>query len=258
MSQPKSESGEMHLLEHLSELRRRVIRAAVAVAITTIAAYTSSQEIFALLANPFGDSFGNATLIGTGPAEAFMLRMSVSFFAGIIIAVPFICWELWQFVAPGLYENERRMVIPFMTIASALFFLGVGFCYKVILPISFQFFREQYDLIGVTPQIKMSENLSLITKAMLGFGFAFEMPILAFFLGRCGLLTDRIMIDGSRYAIVGILIIAAILTPPDVVSQMLLAVPLLLLYGLSILVVRYSLRKKSQNPVAANENEKIT
>ena len=258
MTQASSAPGEMHLLEHLSELRRRVIRAAIAVLITTIAAYNFSHEIFTLLANPFGDSFGTATLIGTGPAEAFMLRMSVSFFAGIIAAVPLICWEVWQFVKPGLYENERRLVIPFVAIASALFFLGVWFCFKVILPISFQFFREQYDLIGVTPQIKMSENLSLITKAMLGFGVAFEMPILAFFLGRTGIINDRMMIDGARYAIVGILIIAAILTPPDVVSQMLLAVPLLLLYGISIVVVRHSSRTKPAAEAPQNENEKIT
>ena len=256
MSQSSSAPGEMHLLEHLSELRRRVIRAAIAVSITTIAAYGYSHDIFLLLADPFGESFGSATLIGTGPAEAFMLRMSVSFFAGVIIAVPLIFWEVWQFVKPGLYENERRLVIPFMLIASALFFLGVWFCFKVILPISFQFFKEQYELIGVTPQIKMSENLSLITKAMLGFGVAFEMPILAFFLGRSGLINDRMMIDGSRYAIIGILIIAAILTPPDVVSQMLLAVPLLALYGISIMVVRYSMRSKVRAEGAKLENEK--
>ncbi|MCB0310408.1 MAG: twin-arginine translocase subunit TatC, partial [Bdellovibrionales bacterium] len=188
----------------------------------------------------------NESIIGTGPAEAFILRIKVSFFSGIILGSPYIFYQLWLFVAPGLYESERKLAIPFMLATTGLFLLGVWFCYEVIFPFAFDFFKQQYEAVAVTPAIRMTEHLSLVVKGLLGFGIVFEMPVLAFFLGKLGWITDEMMIKGFRYAVVIIFIASAMLTPPDVLTQFLMAIPLIMLYGLSILIVRWTSRNRSQ------------
>jgi len=152
--------------------------------------------------------------------------------------------QVWLFISPGLYEHERRYVLPFVLATSALFFVGVWFSFDIVLPFAFDFFKKRYDIIGVTPRIRISEHLSLILKAMLGFGAVFEMPVLAFLLGRLGVIDHLFLLRGFRYAVVLIFIISAILTPPDVLTQLLMAGPLLLLYGLSILIVKFTGRPK--------------
>ena len=229
----------MGFLEHLGELRTRLITCAIAITLLACVSYSFSEWLFNLLTRPYFNAFAHDTLIGTGPAEAFMLRIKVSFFSGLLLSLPVLFYQLWMFVAPGLYHEERRLVLPFVVISSLLFAAGASFCYKIIFPFAFDFFKEQYQAIGLTPAIRMTEHLSVMVQGMLGFGLVFEMPVAAYFLGRAGIINHRMMISGLRYAIVIIFIAAGVLTPPDVLTQFLMALPLLALYGISILIVKY-------------------
>ena len=232
--------GDMNLMSHLRELRKRLVISILAILIAAIACYSFVPEIFDLLCRPFRTAFAGNNLIGTGPAEALMLRIYVSFFAGVVIAIPVIFYQLWLFISPGLYENERQQFVPFVFITSLLFLVGMTFCYIVVLPTTMQFFKEEYTSLNLIPQIRMTEQLSLVFRILIGFGVIFEMPVLAFFLARLGVINHRMMISWGRHAIVLIFIVAAILTPPDVVDQLAMALPLLLLYGVSIGIVRYT------------------
>jgi len=169
---------------------------------------------------------------------AFFVALKVSFFAGLLLALPVVLWQIWQFVAPGLYENEKKMVLPFVIGGSVMFIIGVLFAYYVVTPFGFQFLIT-FGSFLYTPLINIEDYVGFFTKIMFGFGLAFELPVFAYFLGMLGLITDRTLIDFFKYAIVIIFVLAAILTPPDVLTQMLMALPLILLYGLSILIVRF-------------------
>ena len=236
----------MGLLEHLAELRTRLLWIALAVLVGAIVSYNFSNQIFSIINQPITTAFTKAQLIGTGPAEAFILRIKVSIFSGLILTSPLIFWQIWLFITPGLYEIERRLAIPFVILTTFLFLLGAVFCHKIILPISYAFFQSEYDKISIIPQIRISEHLSMVISTVLAFGVAFELPIIAYLLGKAGLLTDQTLIAAGRYAIVAIFIIAGVLTPPDVFSQFLLAGPLLILYGISILVLRVTTKKAAQ------------
>ncbi len=168
---------------------------------------------------------------------AFFVALKVSFFAGLLGAMPFILYQLWLFVAPGLYNNEKKMVIPFVAGGSIMFFIGVIFAYYVVTPFGFQFLIT-FGSFLYTPFINIEDYVGFFTKIMLGFGVAFELPVFAYFLAILGLVTDRTLIDFFKYAIVIIFVLAALLTPPDILTQLLMAAPLVILYGISILIVR--------------------
>lgn len=229
---------DMGFFEHLAELRKCLLIIIAAVAVGSGIAYGYSDSMFGLLTAPFNTGFAGAKLIGTGPGEAFMLKLQVCVFAGLILSSPVIFHQIWLFVAPGLYQHEQRYVLPFVASMSLLFALGVWFCYYAVLPVALDFFHTQYTSINLQPTIKISELLSVELQALLGFGVIFELPIFAFFLARIGVLNHQMMLNNTRYAIVIIFIIAAVLTPPDVFSQFLMAGPLLILYGISILIVK--------------------
>jgi len=235
---------EMHLLDHLAELRTRLVVIALAVTVGACLAYTFAGEIFRLLSAPFDQAFTKHELIGTGPAEAFIMKLKLSLFAGGVMASPVVFYQIWLFVAPGLHQHEKRLALPFLVSTTALFLSGILFCYYVALPYAYGFFFDQYTSLGVMPNIKIGEHLSFVVKMMLVFGAMFELPVLAYFLGRLGIITADFLIRGTRYAIVIIFIVSAILTPPDVITQLLMALPLMVLYGISIVVVRYSARKQ--------------
>ncbi len=236
--------GEMDLMGHLRELRTRIIYSLLAASIGAVVAYCYAQEIFSILNDPYFKAFPHNLLIGTGPAEAFMLKLKVACIAGVILSSPFIFYQLWLFIEPGLSDGERRLSVPFVAGTSVLFLLGVSFAYFVIFPIAFEFFAEQYSSVGITPTIRATEHLELMTKALLGFGLVFETPMLAFLLGRLGIIDHHMLIASWRYAVVAIFIVAAILTPPDVMTQFLMAVPMLLLYGASIILVKYTAKPR--------------
>lgn len=168
---------------------------------------------------------------------AFFVALKVSFFAGLLGAMPFILYQFWLFVAPGLYNNEKKMVIPFVAGGSFMFFIGVIFAYYIVTPFGFQFLIT-FGSFLYTPFINIEDYVGFFTKIMFGFGLAFELPVFAYFLALLGLVNDTNMKDFFKYAVIIIFVVAALLTPPDILTQLLMAAPLVILYGLSILIVR--------------------
>jgi len=167
---------------------------------------------------------------------AFFVALKVSFFAGLLMAMPFILYQLWLFVAPGLYSHEKKMVIPFVVGGSVMFLIGVLFAYYIVTPFGFQFLIT-FGSFLYTPLINIEDYVGFFTKIMMGFGIAFELPVFAYFLALLGLVTDRTLKDFFKYAVVIIFVLAALLTPPDILTQLLMAAPLVILYGISILIV---------------------
>ena len=169
---------------------------------------------------------------------AFFVALKVSFFAGLLGALPFILYQLWLFISPGLYDNEKKMVTPFVIGGSFMFFVGVLFAYYVVTPFGFQFLIT-FGSFLYTPLINIEDYVGFFAKIMMGFGIAFELPVIAYFLAILGMITDKSLKDFFKYALIMIFILSAMLTPPDVLTQMLMAGPLILLYGLSIIIVKY-------------------
>jgi sec-independent protein translocase protein TatC len=244
--EPGDEGSRMPIIEHLRELRVRLIRAVIALTAGFIVAYFFSDQLFSALTLPIREvSHDKLLLIGTGVGEAFFTKIKVSLVAGLFLASPAVFYEIWKFIAPGLYANERKMAFPFIVFATIFFIAGGYFCWAVVFKVGYAFFLSEYSSIGVTPTIRISEYLAFSAKLMLAFAITFEMPIFAFFLTRLGLVDYRMMMKQIRYAILIIFVVAAALTPPDMVSQFLLAVPLLGLYALSV-GVSYVFRLKPQ------------
>ena len=238
----------MPIIEHLRELRTRLIRAAIALTVGFIVAYFFADQLFAALTLPIRQvSHDKLLLIGTGVGEAFFTKIKVSLIAGLFVASPAVFYEIWKFIAPGLYQSERKMAFPFIVFATIFFISGGYFCWAVVFKIGYRFFLEQYSSIGVTPTLRISEYLAFSAKLMLAFAITFEMPIFAFFLTRLGLIDYKMMIKQFRYAILIIFVISAALTPPDMVSQFLLAIPLLILYAISV-GVSYAFRNQAAAP----------
>jgi sec-independent protein translocase protein TatC len=179
---------------------------------------------------------------------AFFVALKVSFFAAIVASIPIILSQIWMFVAPGLYANEKKMVIPFVIGGTVMFLVGVLFAYYVVTPFGFDFLIT-FGSFKFTPLINIEDYVGFFTKIMFGFGIAFELPVFAYFLALLGMVDDRQMTAFFKYAIVIIFIVAALLTPPDVLTQILMAGPLIILYGLSILIV------KAVNPAPPLEEE---
>lgn len=222
--------------EHLEELRWCVIKALGAVVLAFALSYFVSDRIFAFMIAPLKQILEpGQTLIGTGVAEAFFTEIKVSIVAGLFLAIPVIFYQIWRFITPGLNLGEKRLVLPFVLCASLFFIGGAYFCYRVVLPIAFLYFIDQYRSLGVSPEIRIGEYFTFFFRMVLAFGVTFELPVFTFFLVRLGIWNHRLMWRSFRYAIVVIFILAAVLTPtPDVVNQTLLALPMTLLYLLSI------------------------
>jgi sec-independent protein translocase protein TatC len=226
---------QMPLTAHLEELRWRLIKALLAVTAGFVVTYNFADLLFTLLTQPLLAIAGSVELIGTGVTEAFFTKLKVSFIAATFLASPMLFYQAWMFVAPGLYDSEKRYARPFVFFATIFFVLGAAFCYVVVLPVGYRFFMQEYQTIGVSPSIRISEYLSFTARMLLAFGITFELPVVTFFLARMGMITHRAMLGYTRYAVLVIFIVAAVLTPgPDIASQLLMAGPLLILYGLSI------------------------
>jgi sec-independent protein translocase protein TatC len=227
--------ARMPLTEHLAELRSRLIKSLLACAAGFALAFAFVERLFELLKAPLlRAGHPEVTLIGTGVTEAFFTQLKVSLIAGIFIASPVVLWQLWQFVAPGLYEHEKRYTKAFVFFGTLFFLLGAAFCYLVVFQAGYGFFLARYEALGVRPAIRIGEYLSFSARLLLAFGVCFELPVVAYFLTRVGLIDHRTMIRQFPYAVVLVFILAAVLTPPDLVSQILLALPMLLLYGVGI------------------------
>jgi sec-independent protein translocase protein TatC len=236
----------MPFTSHLDELRSRLMRSALAVGIGFLFCFYFADQIFFALAEPLRRlRIPDLTLIGTAVTEAFFTKMKISFFAAIIVALPVLLWEGWQFVAPGLYEHEKRYTRSFVFFGSFFFLAGVAFCYGIVLQKGLAFLLKRYQVLQIQPAIQIGAYLSLVTRLVLAFGLMFQLPVLTFFLARVGLIDHRLLIHYFGYAVIGMAIVSAVLTPPDVISQILLMIPLTLLYGVSI-GVAYAARQKHQ------------
>ena len=226
---------QMPFTSHLDELRSRLIRSTLAVAIAFIFCFYFADQIFFALAEPLRRlQIPDLTLIGTAVTEAFFTKMKISLFAALIVALPVLLWQGWQFVGPGLYEHEKRYTRSFVLFGSFFFIAGVAFCYGVVLQKGLAFLLKRYQVLQIQPAIQIGDYLSMVTRLVLAFGLMFQLPVLTFFLARVGLVDHRLLIHYFGYAVIGMAIISAVLTPPDVISQILLMAPLSLLYGVSI------------------------
>jgi len=232
---PESDA-RMPLTAHLEELRWRIVRALVAISVAFVVCYFFADALFTFLFHPLiALRPDHPAAYGVGLTEAFFTKLKVSFVAALFVASPVVFFQAWRFVAPGLYDSEKRLAVPFAAAASFFFVLGAGFCYRMVFPTAFRFFLEEYASVGAEALPTMNEYLTFTSRMLLAFGVTFELPVVTFFLARIGLVTHRTMIGMGRYAIVVIFIVAAVLTPgPDVASQLLMAAPLLVLYAISI------------------------
>ncbi len=260
------ERSRAPLLEHLTELRTRLIWSLVAIAVGGFACYFVAQPIYNFLLLPFlhvsetirGEDVP-LELIYTGLLEFFFAKLKLALFAGLFLSFPVVAWQIYAFIAPGLYKHERGAVVPFLVAAPVLFTAGAAFVYTVMLPLvaRFALSQEQAAAGGVAQiaaQIRVAEYLDLVMALMLAFGLAFQLPVVLGVLGRAGIVGTQTLRTGRKYAIVGILAFGAVFTPPDVISQMMLAVPVYCLYEVSILVVAM-MEKKAAEDAAKAEKE---
>jgi sec-independent protein translocase protein TatC len=230
----------MPLLDHLRELRQRLI---IVIAVTVVACgvcFAFVQPIWDFLVQPMNDALvttGRGSLAITDPAEGFVTYMKVAGTAGVMLASPVIFWQIWGFIAPGLYPKEQKAILPLVFTSTALFLLGMAFSYFVIFKFTFPFFLLITDE-SVTAVVSINAYLGMATRLLLAFGFCFQLPVVIYFLARLGLVNHRDLIAFFRYAIVIIFVVAAIMTPPDVLSQTLMAGPLTFLYGIGIIIAR--------------------
>jgi sec-independent protein translocase protein TatC len=241
------DESKMPLLEHLIELRRRLLWSVGALGIAFCVCLYFAEPIFGFLVQPLLHA-GQGKLIYTDIFEAFFVNLKVAFFAALMVAFPVIVTQMWRFVAPGLYTNEKAALLPFLLMTPVLFTAGAALAYYVAMPIALK-----YLLTGFTGNVGGVERealpaignyLSFVTKFLFGFGVAFLLPVLLMLLERAGIVTLAQLQKGRRYAIVGVVAIAAVLTPPDIVSQLLLAVPLVLLYEMAIIIIWFTAKRR--------------
>ncbi len=237
------------LKPHIADLRKRLTISTITVVVMFFACFSFYEPILEWMMAPVKHALPAGTsMIAVEIQETFFTAMKVAFFGGFIISLPVIFWQLWLFLAPGLYDHEKKLVVPFVFFATLMFLLGASFAYYIVVPVGFDFLIAfGNSVVSVLPSI--GKYVGFFTKLLIGFGIAFELPVITFFLAKIGLVNDQMLKDFFRYAVVLIFIVAAVLTPPDVISQALMAAPLLILYGVSIYIA------KVFNPAQKEEEE---
>ena len=227
------------LKPHIAELRKRLGISLATIIVMFFVCFNFWEPLLAWMIHPLKEVLpATSSIIFTKVQEPLFTALKVSFFAGFILSLPIVFWQLWLFISPGLYENEKKMILPFVFFATIMFLMGTAFCYFVVIPFGFAFLVNfGGKLFTALPSI--GEYVSFFTKLLFGFGIAFELPVITFFLAKMGLVTDKTLTGFFRYAIVIIFTVSALLTPPDVLTQFLMAGPLLCLYGFSILIAKY-------------------
>jgi sec-independent protein translocase protein TatC len=249
---------QMPLLDHLVELRNRLMYAAAAIMVGFMVCYFFADHIYGFLVKPLADLYQGQTgrrMIYTGLTEAFFTYVQVAFWAGTFLAFPFVATQLWLFIAPGLYRNEKRAFLPFLAATPILFFMGGAMAYYVVFPLAWRFFVsfETPGGPGMLPielEARVGEYLSLVMKLIFAFGLAFQLPVALTLMGRVGLLSAEQLSKNRRFAIVAVFVVAAIITPPDIISQVTLAIPILALYEISIVAVRMVERRRAEAEAA--------
>jgi sec-independent protein translocase protein TatC len=240
--------GKMPLLDHLIELRSRLLKSLIAIGIAFGVCLYFAREIFAILVRPLV-SAGQGKLVYTQLFEAFFVEIKVALFAAMMLAFPILAIQLWRFVAPGLFKQEKRALLPFLLATPILFGIGASFAYFITIPIALKFLLGfQGEIGGVTQEAlpSVGNYLSFTMQFIMAFGIAFLLPILIMLIERAGIVTRDQLVSSRRYMVVGAFVIAAVCTPPDVLSQLLLAVPLCILYELTLFAIWFTQRKKSK------------
>jgi len=271
MDEEKDEIDESAapLIEHLTELRSRLIRSVVAFAICMILAFTVATHIFNFLANPIAEMLkenGQAPdLIFTGLQQGFMVNIRISLFGGFIVSFPYIGFQLWKFVAPGLYKDEKSAFLPFLLASPILFLLGSAFAFYIVMPLAFDFFlgfqqenEEISDLVGITYLGTINEYLGLTMKFIIAFGLCFQLPVLLTLMGKAGLVSSEVLARSRKYAVVGILVLAAVVTPPDVITQIILFTVVYALYEVSVILVKWVEKKRESELIDSELSETVS
>lgn len=253
MSNEGARNGEevrLPLSEHLEELRKRLIRSLLALAAGAALCYNWAEEIYRALLHPLLIRLpGNSRLIFTELTEAFLTYFKVALWGGFLLASPVIFYHLWRFVSPGLYRKERKVVLICVAWSTAGLLAGMAFGYFVAIPQVFTFFLG-FGRSLIVPMPSMKESLSLILRLLLTFGVMFELPLMLYLLGRAGILTPELLRKGRKVAVLGVLVLAGVLTPPDVASQVLIAVPLYVLFEAGILLCALGTRRRKPDGMA--------
>jgi sec-independent protein translocase protein TatC len=252
---------KMPLIDHLIELRQRLIWSALAFFVAFIVCYVFHKQIFSILVAPMNSlpHPEGRRMIFTAPTEAFFTYVKLAAWGAVCISFPIVAGQLWRFVAPGLYQNEKSAFLPFLVATPFMFALGAAFLYFLILPYGLQFFasfeipREAGGAVPIQFEAKMNEYLSFVMALILAFGISFELPVLLVLLCRVGILTPRQLAEKRRYAVVALVTFAAIVTPPDVFSQLALAIPMYVLYEAAIVIARFFEKPEEEDEDAAEE-----
>ncbi|MBI9083227.1 MAG: twin-arginine translocase subunit TatC [Desulfobacterales bacterium] len=239
--------------DHLEELRNRLIVCFIAVGVGFVLAYGFKEQLFTILTRPLIEAMNPGDkLVFTGLPEAFFTYLKVAFLTGLLLAAPVLIYEFWMFIAPGLYRRERLLMAPIVILSSFFFLAGALFGYFVVFPFGFRFFLGfASESIRALPSMK--EYLSFASKLLLAFGLAFELPIVITFMAKIGLVTVPFLKKNRKYALLVFFIFAAIITPPDVVTQIMMALPMMLLYEISIIGAKIFGRKPAEDPTSEDD-----
>ena len=236
----------MPFLDHLEELRWRLLKSLIAVIVTTAAALYFSDELFRLIVIPLGEMKLHVTEV----AASFYAYLKVSLITGVIVALPVVFYQLWSFMSPGLYPREKQAVLPMVLVSTILFIVGAGFCWVLVLPVAIKFLTGFSEGLFV-PIITVDSYISFAGLMLIAFGLGFQLPVVTYFLAKIGLVSSRLLSRGRRYAVVAMLVIGAVLTPADVFTQLALAGPMYVLYEVSIVVARMVERRDRPVETAA-------
>lgn len=255
-----TQDNKQPLLTHLVELRNRLLYAIAAIFVAFIFCFIFAEDIYNFLVGPLYDLIGQESgrrMIFTALHEAFFTQIKLAFWAAFMLAFPIIASQVYMFVAPGLYQNEKSAFVPFLIATPILFLMGSAMVYYMVMPFAWEFFlsfevTSPESSLAIQLEPKVNEYLSLVMKLIFAFGFCFQLPVLLTLLAKVGIASAQGMRDKRKYAIVGVFVVAAVITPPDPISQITLAIPIILLYEISILCAVYVERQRAKADAAAD------